>query len=409
VCAVTPRGTAVSVASPRLELADIVRAHGTGYRHQHRLAHVQQVALRAIETCRTAALGGHRETCDQCGATRLSYNSCRNRHCPKCQTLAKERWLADRRAELLPIPYFHVVFTLPHDLNALAQGNPRVLYTLLFRAAADTLLTFGRDPRHLGGTIGITAILHTWGQNLTQHLHLHCLVTGGALAAGGAQWLGGSSTFLFPVRALSPVFRAKYLDALQEAADAGQLRFAAGTRDLGDARAFARWLARLRAVDWVVYAKRPFAGPEQVLDYLGRYTHRVALSNDRLVSLDHGVVRFHWKDYADHDRPKVMALAAEEFLRRFLLHVLPRGFMRIRHFGILANRTKRATLDRCRQLLAAPAPPAAIAEPLANLVLRITGLDLTRCTVCGLGRMQRTVLMASRRWVPTRPPLVDTS
>jgi hypothetical protein len=406
---VTPRGTAVSGASSRLELADIVRAHGATYRQQHRLIPVQHVALHAIETCRTAALGGHRETCDHCGATRLTYNSCRNRHCPKCQTLAKERWLADRRAELLPIPYFHVVFTLPHDVNALAQGNPRVLYTLLFRTAADTLLTFGRDPRHLGGTIGITAILHTWGQNLTQHLHLHCLVTGGALAAGGAQWIGGSSTFLFPVRALSSVFRAKYLDALQEAADAEQLRFAAGTRDLADARVFARWLARLRAVDWVVYAKRPFAGPEQVLDYLGRYTHRVALSNDRLVSLDDGVVRFYWKDYADHDRPKVMALGADEFLRRFLLHVLPRGFMRIRHFGLLANRTKRATLDRCRHLLDQPPPPLADPEPLAEIVHRLTGLDVTRCAVCGRGRRQRTGLLPSDRGIRTQPAAVDTS
>jgi hypothetical protein len=406
---VSPPGTGASVARPRLELADIVRAHGEAYRRTHPLAPVQHRALRAIETCRTAALGGHGDTCDQCGATRITYNSCRNRHCPKCQTRAKERWLAARRAELLPIPYFHVVFTLPHELNALAQGNPCVLYTLLFRAAADTLLTFGRDPRQLGGTIGITAILHTWGQNLTQHLHLHCLVTGGALAADGARWMGSRSTFLFPVRALSRVFRAKYLEGLHQARDAGQLTFAAGTADLAEPRAFARWLARLRDRDWVVYAKRPFAGPEQVLEYLGRYTHRVALSNDRLVSLDDGVVRMRWKDYADHDRPKVLALAAEEFLRRFFLHVLPRGFMRIRHFGILANRTRHAMLDRCRHLLDAPATPASVAEPLADLVHRLTGLDVTRCAVCGLGRMHRTVLLAPPRWAPTRPPLVDTS
>ena len=386
-------GTAVATGRPRLELADIVRAHGDGYRRTRRLATVQHRALRAIAACRTAVLGGHRETCDHCGATRLTYNSCRNRHCPKCQTLTKERWLAARKADLLPIPYFHVVFTLPHDLNALAQGNPRVIYTLLFRAAADTLLTFGRDPRHLGGTIGITAILHTWGQTLAQHLHLHCLVTGGALAANGSQWITGQSSFLFPVRALSIVFRAKYLDGLQRAHDAGQLTFAGGTAHLAGRGAFAAFVGQLRALDWIVYAKRPFAGPEQVLDYLGRYTHRVALSNDRLVDHRDGCVRFRWKDYADHDRLKVLTLDADEFLRRFLLHVVPRGFMRIRHFGLLANRTRRATLTRCRDLLGQPPPADAPPESAAVLLLRLTGVDLARCPVCGEGRMQITAMV----------------
>ena len=378
MCAV-PRGTAASIARPRVELADIVRAHGATYRLTHRLAPVQHRALRAIEACRTAALGGHRETCDHCGAERLTYNSCRNRHCPKCQTRTKEQWLAARKADLLPIPYFHVVFTLPHDLNALAQGNPRVLYTLLFRAAADTLLAFGRDPRHLGGTVGVTAILHTWGQTLVQHLHLHCLVTGGALARDGTQWIAGRSSFLFPVRALSIVFCAKYLEGLQRASDAGQLTFASGTADLADRGAFTALLRRLRTLDWIVYAKRPFAGPEQVLDYLGRYTHRVALSNDRLVNLENHVVRFAWRDYGDHDRRKVMAVAVDAFLRRFLLHVLPRGFMRIRHFGLLANRQRAAKVARCRQLLCvvAPIPAAADAEPITTL--------LRRCPVCHVG------------------------
>jgi len=403
VCAVTPRGTVASVATPRLELADIVRAHGDAYRRTHRLARVQAVALRAIERCRTAALGGHRETCDRCGAVRLRYHSCRNRHCPKCQTLTKERWLAARKADLLPIPYFHVVFTLPHDLNALAQGNPRVIYTRLFRAAADTLLAFGRDPRHLGGTIGITAILHTWGQNLSQHLHLHCLVTGGAFAADRSRWIAGRSSFLFPVRALSTVFRAKYLAGLQQAFDAGQLTFAAGTADLIDRRTFAGFLGQLRAVEWIVYAKRPFAGPEQVLDYLGRYTHRVALSNNRLVDHGDGRVRFRWKDYADHDRVKVLTLEADEFLRRFLLHVVPRGLMRIRHFGLLANRTRRGTLTQCRALLGQPPPEDAPLESAAGLLQRLTGVDLSRCPVCGEGRMQITALV-----VLAAPP-VDTS
>jgi hypothetical protein len=393
MCAVTPRGTVASVVTPRLELADIVRAHGAAYRRRHRLAHVQTVALRAIARCRTAALGGHQETCDRCGAGRLRYHSCDNRHCPKCQTLTKERWLAARRADLLPIPYFHVVFTLPHDLNALAQGNPRVIYALLFRAAAETLLAFGRDPRHLGGTIGITAILHTWGQTLTQHLHLHCLVTGGALAADHARWIPGRASFLFPVRALSTVFRAKYLAALRRAFDAGQLTFAGGTADLADRQTFTGFLGHLRAGAWIVYAKRPFAGPAQVLDYLGRYTHRVALSNDRLVDHRDGRVRFRWKDYADHDRVKVMTLDVHEFLRRFLLHVVPRGFMRIRHFGLLANRTRHARLTRCRRLLGCPPTQEASSESVGELMSRLTGIDLARCPVCGAGRMQVTALV----------------
>jgi hypothetical protein len=401
VCTV-PAGTVVSIVRPRLALADIVRAQGDAYRRTHRLAPVQSRALHAIETCRTAALGGHRETCDHCGAVRITYNSCRNRHCPKCQTLPKERWLAARRADLLPIPYFHVVFTLPHSLNALGQGNPRVIYTLLFRAAADTLLTFGRDPRHLGGTIGITAMLHTWGQNLSQHLHLHCLVTGGALAVDRSRWIAGRETFLFPVRALSTVFRAKYLAGLQRAFDAGHLTFAGSTAVLTEPRAFRGFLGQQRAVDWIVYAKRPFAGPEQVLTYLGRYTHRVALSNDRLVDHHDGHVRFRWRDYADHDRVKVLTLATDEFLRRFLLHVVPRGFMRIRHFGLLANRTRRSLVTQCRALLGQP--PGEDIRPESGVVLlhRLTGVDVSRCAVCGEGRMQITAIVVRvARWPDT--------
>jgi hypothetical protein len=348
------RGPTGTRAPRRLELADIVQAHGDEYPQTHRLAKVQHRALRAIAACRTAVLGGRRETCDQCGAVRITYNSCRNRHCPKCQTLTKARWLAARRADLLPIPYFHVVFTLPHDLNALAQGNPRVLYTLLFRAAAATLLTFGRDPRHLGGTIGITAILHTWGQNLSQHLHLHCLVTGGALARDRSDWITRRSSFLFPVRALSTVFRATYLAGLCRAFDAGQLTLAGNTSDLADRCARTAFLGRLHRVDWIVYAKRPFAGPSKSSTISG-------------------------------GTPTV-----DEFLRRFLLHIVPRGFMRIRHFGLLANRTRCATLARCRQLLDQLSPPPPVVTPTATLVLRLIGVDLSRCPVCGEGRMQIT-------------------
>jgi len=393
---------------PAVEVADIFRAHGAAYRHAHALARAPRRAMQAIETCRTAALGGHRETCDTCGADRIAYNSCRNRHCPKCQTLAKERWLAARRADLLPVEYFHVVFTLPHALNALAQGNPRVVYTLLFRAVAATLTTFGRDPRHLGGDVGGTAILHTWGQNLSQHLHLHCVVTGGALTQDGARWIAAPG-FLFPVQALARVFRGKYLAALQRAFTTGQLVFGGSLAGLAEPAAFAAWLADFRQHDWVVFAKRPFAGPTQVLEYLGRYTHRVAISNERLVSHTDGVVRFRWRDYADGDRVKIMTLAAEEFIRRFLLHVVPDGFVRIRHFGFLANRTRRAKLARCRALLAQPAPAASAIESVPALMRRLTGIDIERCPVCQQGRLHVTEILT-----PTSPPtrgvpVVDTS
>lgn len=268
----------------------------------------------------------------------------------------------------------------------------------LFRAAADTLLTFGRDSRYLGGTIGITAILHTWGQALTHHGHLHGLVTGGAVAADGAQWIGGRPAFLFPVRALATVFRAKYLAGLHRACAAGQLTFAGGTAHLADRRTFTGFLGQLRASAWIVYAKRPFAGPAQVLEYLGRYTHRVALSNNRLVDHAQGRVRFRWRDDADHDRVKVMTLETDEFLRRFLLHVVPRGFMRIRHFGLLANRTRRDTLRQCRDLLGQPPPADAGAESVAVLLHRLTGIDLSRCPVCGEGPMHITTF--AQVWPP---------
>jgi hypothetical protein len=381
------------------ELADIVRVHGNDVGLARPLASVALRALRAIETCRTPALGGHRETCDRCGASRAVYHSCRNRHCPKCQTLAKERWIEARRAELLPVPYFHVVFTLPHELNRLAQHRPRVIYNLLFEAASKTLKTFGRDPKHLGGEIGITAILHTWGQNLAQHIHLHCLVTGGALADEGSQWIPSHPRYLFPVRALSPVFRAKFLAGLARAFDQRLL-----PRDDLDARLL---VASLRNKPWVVYTKRPFAGPESVLQYLGRYTHRIAISNNRILDLRDGVVRFHWRDYKDANRNKVMTLSADEFLRRFLLHVLPNGFMRIRHFGLLANRHRKRKLERCRALLAAPPPAEKAKQSSAAMMERLTGEDLTLCPFCEQGTMRVTGELAPGVWATV--PVLDSS
>jgi hypothetical protein len=400
VCPVAVQATA-AVAAIRLTLAEIVRVHGDAYRRTHRLAPVQALAWRAIAACRTALLGGRRETCDHCGATRLTFNSCRNRHCPACQAQASARWIEARRADLLPIPYFHVVFTLPHALNALAQGNPRVIYRLLFRAAAETLLAFGRDPRHLGGTIGITAILHTWSQTLTEHVHVHCLVTGGALSRDQTRWIHGRAAFLFPVKALSVVFRAKYLTGLQRAFTDGTLTFAAGTAPLADAGRFAALVTQLRATSWVVYAKRPFGGPAQVLQYLGRYTHRIAISNARLVSLVDGVVQFRWKDYADRGHTKIMALGAEEFLRRFLLHVLPRGFVRIRHFGLLANRQRRTLIARAQHLLGAHTPASSSHEA------RAADVDPTRCPFCHQGRWHVEILPPAAR--PPGPFPSDTS
>jgi hypothetical protein len=380
VCAPSaPGASAAGGETGRPGLAAIVRAHGEALRRSQRLAAVQRRALRAIETCRTAALGGHLERCDRCGATRAVYHSCRNRHCPQCQALAQTRWVEARRAELLPIPYFHVVFTLPHALNPIAQSAPRLVYRLLFQCAADTLQTFARDPRHLGGEIGLTAVLHTWGQNLGQHIHLHCVVTGGALASDGSRWIPARRRFLFPVRALSKVFRGKYLAALHDARARGSLPADLDTDKL---------MRALRGTPWVVYAKPPFGGPAQVLAYLGRYTHRIAISNQRILALHDGQVTFRWRDYADAQRSKLMTLPAEEFLRRFLLHVVPAGFQRIRHFGLLANRRRTPALARCRELLHASAPPAPPPrESTVELVARLSGFDLLRCPVCGQGSL----------------------
>jgi hypothetical protein len=386
---------------PRVELADIVRAHGTAFRATHRLCAVQHRALRAIERCRTAALGGELRQCDACGTQRYVYHSCRNRHCPKCQTRAKERWLAARRAELLPVPYYHLVFTLPHELNALAQGNPRALYTMLFAAASETLAEFGRNPRWLGGEIAATLVLHTWGQTLIQHLHVHCLVAGGALSNEGA-WLRARRGFLFPVKALSQVFRGKFLAALSSALERGALLLSGATTALGAPSAQRNFLADLRKNAWVVYAKRPFAGPEQVLEYLGRYTHRSAISNERLVGLDERSVRFRYKDYAHAARRKVIGLEPLEFLRRFTLHVLPQGFNRIRHYGLLTNRNKRALLAKARAALQVPAPPPCTpaSESVADFWHRIAGIDITRCPNCRRGTLRVVAALAPQ----THPP-----
>src|SRR5881296_3488448 len=393
----TAAGAGTDPQRPRFEVADVVREYGAAFRATHYVSHEQARVLRAIEQCRTAALGGHVEACETCGAEQISYNSCRNRHCPKCQGSARAKWLAAEQALLLPVPYFHVVFTLPHQLNPLLRVNQRALYTLLFQAAAQTLQEFARDPTHLGAELGITAVLHTWGQTLTEHVHVHCIVTGGGLSAQGTQWRPSRRRFLFAVQALSQVFRGQFLAGLRRLRAHDALRFAGNSLALADPATWTAWLALLRTRNWLVYAKPPFGGPDRVLKYLSRYTHRVAIANERLVFVGNGEVRFRWKDYADHHRLKLMTLAAEEFLRRFLLHVVPPGFMRIRHFGLLANRHRAAKLAQCRALLGTVPPPTTPPPPVAEAPPR-PGAD--RCPSCGGGPLRIIETLAPLRGVP---------
>ena len=375
-------------AAQQVEVADIFRTHGAAYQQRHRLTGGQRRVMQDIIACRTAALGGQLAQCDHCSAQVLRYHSCQNRHCPKCQTLAKVRWVEARLRDLLPIPYFHCVFTLPHTLNPLAQSNPRVLYGLLFQTAAATLQAFGRDPTWLGGELGITMVLHTWSQTLEHHIHVHCVVTGGALAPDGDRWIPTKRRdFLFPVKALSRVFRGKYLAALQGAYTQDRLQWAGSTAALGDARTFQRFLAPLWQQPWVVYAKPPFASAQHVLSYLGRYTHRVALSNDRLVPMRDGHVGLRWRERRHRNRPRVMTLSAEEFIRRFLLHVLPAGFMRIRYYGVVGNRCRSPKLAVCRGLFAQLALPVLPRESAATVMRRLTGIDIERCPQCHQGRL----------------------
>jgi hypothetical protein len=375
-----------------LEVADIFRQVGPAYRRDHaeHLSGAQRRVMHAIERCRTAALGGHVEQCDACGHQRIAFNSCRDRHCPKCQCLTRAQWLDDRRAELLPVEYFHVVFTVPQEIAAIAYQNKVVVYDILFRTTAQTLRTIAADPRHLGAEIGFIAVLHTWGQNLMHHPHLHCVVPGGGISADGQRWIACRPGFFLPVRVLSRLFRRLFLAELRQAHDSGALRFFNELAALQEPRAFARYLAPLARAEWLVYAKPPFGGPQHVLEYLGRYTHRVAINNSRLVEFTGDEVAFRWKDYRHESRHKVMRLSAAEFVRRFLLHVLPGGFQRIRHYGLLANRTREAKLQRCRELLQMPTPEAADRgepEDYRDRYLRLTGVSLWDCPNCGRGRM----------------------
>jgi predicted Zn-ribbon and HTH transcriptional regulator len=357
----------------RPELADIFRRYGESYRKTHFLAASHRKVIRAVEACRTQELGGHLKQCDTCGFEHSTYNSCRNRHCPKCQSLAKAQWLEKQTVELLPVGYFHLVFTLPHELNRLILADKRILLALVFKAVSETLLEFGQ--RRFKGTVGIIAVLHTWDQTLKDHFHLHCLVPAGALSFDHSRWINARQNFLFPVKALSRVFRGKFLHRLEQACATGKISPATNE------------IKASRQKSWVVYAKKPFGSPQTVLDYLGRYTHRVALSNDRILKVENHEVTVSYRDRKDGDRKKTLTLDAHEFIRRFLLHVLPDGFMRIRHFGFLANRSKKKTLAQCGKLLHCDPPPPRSNLCAKDLLLKLTGIDLSRCPSCQKGTM----------------------
>lgn len=373
----------------RLELADVFRTHETDFLRAWGavLSHPHKKALRDIRDCRTPALGGHLEEYD-CGHRIILYNSCRSRYCPKCQAMARAHWLAEREKELLPVPYFHVIFTLPQEIGRLALQNPRQIYSILFRAVSETLLTIAADPKRLGAAIGFLAVLHTWGQNLHIHPHIHCVVPGGGIAPDGSHWIACRKSFFLYVGALSALFRKKFLIYLREAFRQGKLRFHGELAPLAQLDAFEALCHKAGKIKWVAYAKAPFGGPEQVLKYLARYTHRVAISNSRLVSLENSHVTFQWKDYADHSQTKTMTLEAVEFMRRFLQHVLPQGFVRIRQFGFLANRVRKEKLALCRSLLNAQSPVTNPSAPAASDAdSQSPDPESHRCPICKLGRL----------------------
>ena len=398
------------MSRPALEVADIFRSHGPAWRQAH-AGHVsldQLKVMSAIERCRTAALGGHVARCEDCAYTTIAYNSCRNRHCPKCQGAAAKDWLADREADLLPVPYYHLVFTLPGPIADIAYQNKAVVYDLLFKVSAETMLTIAADPKHLGARIGITSVLHTWGSAMTHHPHVHMIVPGGGISPDGQHWVSCRPGFFLPVRVLSRLFRRLFLDKLAAAHAAGRLKFFGGHAALADPEAFTASLAPLRKAEWVVYAKKPFGGPQAVLAYLSRYTHRVAISNGRLIACDRNGVTFRWKDYRaeGHDRFKTMTLDTSEFIRRFLIHLLPSGFHRIRHYGLLASGSRAQNTARARELLNAPTPQNQVDDPDEP--------STRACPCCG-GRMITIETFergCSPRHRPTGPMIairIDTS
>lgn len=371
------------------ELQDVFRMFGKEYRRHHRLPLNHLQAMSAVENCRSASLGGHVDQCDACGHVRISYNSCRNRHCPKCQGLAKERWLLERERDLLQVGYFHTVFTIPDSLNPIALRNQKMVYSILFKAASETLAQLALDPKYLGAQIGIITVLHTWGQNLLDHPHLHCIIPGGGLSLDGTRWIMSHKKFFLPVKVVSRKFRGKFLAYLKEAYHDHKLVFPGRIESLNDKGHFQELLDRLYQIEWVIYCKKPFKSPWYVLNYLGRYTHRVALTNNRILDVSEDNVTFKWRDYRDNHKSKVMTLDAEEFIRRFLLHVLPKRFMKIRHYGILSNRNRNKKLRLCQRLTHSKIRKAIPKLSSIELLKNLTGIDLTICPSCGKGHMLR--------------------
>ncbi len=395
---------------PRWEVADVFRRFGEDYRKTKSLPGAHLKVMQHIEDCRTAVFGGHMERCDSCEFERPVYNSCRNRHCPKCQTMAKEKWLEARRAELLPVNYFHQVFTVPHELNPLILANKKVGLNILFKAVAETLLAFGQDPkRRLGGKVGFSLVLHTWNQKLLDHFHIHCVMPAGALRPEGSWVHAKHKNYLFPVKALSPTFRGKFLAFLREAFVKNELIFPGKLAELAEPVFFESLIESVAGKKWHVYSKRPLGGPEKVLDYLGRYTHRVAISNHRLVNIADDGVTFAYRDRSDGNKQKHDTISGNEFIRRFLLHTLPSGFVRIRHFGFLASRNKKADLEKCRELLKAkqPEPTTDVPQTVEERLLKLTGVDVLACPCCKDGRMEKMAEIpkargAAYRWLKYR-------
>lgn len=371
------------------EIQDILLKYGTGYRRKNKLPLNQLKAMSAIENCRTAFLGGHVDECEECGHIRISYNSCRNRHCPKCQNMAKEKWLENRKEDLLPVKYFHVVFTIPEEINAIALRNQREVYNILFKAASETLIELARDSKYLGAQLGITTLLHTWGQNLMFHPHLHCIVPSGGLSLDGVRWINSRKKFFIPVKVLSAKFKGKFLAYLQDAYYKRKLKFIGEISEFLREDIFKCWKQSLREKAWVVYCKPPFKSAEYVLQYLGRYTHRVAISNNRIKFIENGYVTFEWRDYKDKNKEKFMTVSAEEFIRRFLMHILPNRFVKIRHYGILGNRNRKTKLQNCKKLTGVKIKNTTENKlTIEELILKLTGKDIRICPCCKKGKME---------------------
>jgi hypothetical protein len=391
---------------PSIEVGDIFRQFGPAYlaKHGQHLSLRHHRAMRALSACRTSALGGHVSECDHCGAIKICYNSCRNRHCPKCQSLAQWQWVEERQKDLLPIPYFHVVFTLPAALRPLALRNQRLVYGLLFKAATQTLITLASDTKYLGAQIGVTAVLHTWTQTLLDHPHLHCVVTGGGLSEDGIEWVSSRKGFFLPVQVLASLFRGKFLSFLKKAYEQDQLIFSGQIAQLSDQSRFKHFMDGLYQKAWIVYCKPPFGSARQVIDYLGRYTHRIAISNERIIKLEDDQVTFSYRDRADGNKKKRMTLSAFEFIRRFLLHILPEGFVKIRHYGLSSNRHRNTRLRWAQCLLGVPTQETETTKPTwQDLMIRLTGVDPSLCQVCGQGRLiTKEVLFPQKYRAPPR-------